>query len=154
MDLIQPIVTHESELIEIEDNDLQVQKNTSLNSFCFLHIFCKMRESFETIEWYEECIQRNIQVHAQIPIGSQSSIVYCHTGRRTIMTPMNRTEQRKISKSARKQTDNSSTFHVGLMERISQPMFANQSIEPPSIARTVSEQTDCFLFHRLIILFF
>ena len=54
-----------------------------------------MCDSPETLEWYEECIQRNIQVHAQIPTGYQPSIVYCHTGRRTIITPAKRAEQRK-----------------------------------------------------------
>lgn len=105
-----------------------------------------MRDSPETIEWYEECIQRNIQVHAQIPIGYQPSIVHCHTGRRTIITPMNRAEQRKISKFLPEQTDHVSTFRIGSIERISQPIFTKESNEAPSIARTVNRFVLIFVF--------
>ncbi|CAF5218736.1 unnamed protein product, partial [Rotaria magnacalcarata] len=56
-----------------------------------------MRDSPDTLEWYEECIQRNVQIHAQIPTEYQPSIVHCHTGRQMIITPAKRAEQRKTS---------------------------------------------------------
>jgi hypothetical protein len=100
-----------------------------------------MRDSPETLEWYEECIQRNVQVHAQIPTDYQPSIVYCHTGRRTVITPAKRAEQRKASmvnsmqksttivnqSQSKKQQDSSP------IEKLPQPMF-----ESPSTARTVN----------------
>jgi hypothetical protein len=107
-----------------------------------------MRDSPETLEWYEECIQRNIQIHAQIPTGYQPSIVYCYTGRRTIITPAKRAEQRKASladSTEKSKTmlvqpefkimEDVSTFNI---ERRSQPMFDLQSTEPSSTTRTVN----------------
>ena len=70
-----------------------------------------MRDSPETLEWYEECIQRNVQVHAQIPLGYQPSIIYCHTGRRTIITPARRHEQRRVSIEDIQETSKSSVEH-------------------------------------------
>ena len=56
-----------------------------------------MRDSPETLEWYDECIQQNTQLHAQIPVGYQPSIVYCRTGRRKVLTSSRRLEQRRTS---------------------------------------------------------
>jgi hypothetical protein len=70
-----------------------------------------MRDSPETLEWYEECIQRNFQIHAQIPVGYQPSIVYCHTGRRTIITPAKRYEQRRVSIDDAQETMKTSVEH-------------------------------------------
>jgi len=110
-----------------------------------------MRDSPETLEWYEECIQRNVQVHAQIPVGYQPSIVYCHTGRRTVITPAKRAQQRKASmansteksktildQSEPKQLEDISTLSSGFIERLSQPIFDKQSTEITSTARTVN----------------
>ena len=98
-----------------------------------------MRDSLETLEWYEECIQKNVQVHAQIPTGYYPSIVYCHTGRRTVITPAKRAEQRKASvhkfqTEANKQ-ENVFTFNSGSMESLAQPTTDAQSSES---ARTVT----------------
>jgi hypothetical protein len=108
-----------------------------------------MRDSPETLEWYEECIQRNVQVHAQIPTSYQPSIVYCHTGRRTVITPAKRAEQRKASlvnlvqqSQSKTQQDRSS------IERLPQPMFEAQSIESPSTARTVNSSFFCLKIHH------
>jgi hypothetical protein len=103
-----------------------------------------MRDSPETLEWYEECIQRNVQVHAQIPTGYQPSIVYCHTGRRTVITPAKRAEQRKISLTNsmtildQKKSEDISTFPSDSMSRLSQPLYEIQSTEPSATARTVN----------------
>ncbi len=117
-----------------------------------------MRDSPETLEWYEECIQKNIQVHAQIPTDYQPSIVYCHTGRRIIITPAKRAEQRKasmvnsIEKSKTilnppepKKSEDISTFNNSFIERLSQPIFDAQSTELTSTARTVNILSFFFL---------
>lgn len=101
------------------------------------------------MEWYEECLQRNVQIQARIPTGYQPSIVYCHTGRRTIITPAKRAEQRKAfiatsthsSKSipdpvpSNKQKDTFSPPN-DLLKRTIQPTIN----EPPSITRTVNNE--------------
>lgn len=112
-----------------------------------------MRDSPETLEWYEECFQRNVQVYAQIPTGYQPSIVYCHTGRRTVITPAARTQQRKLSSpnSIEKSTTtldqpaDISTFNNDFVERHSQPISNIQSTEPISTAQTVN----IFFFSRM-----
>ncbi|CAF4041351.1 unnamed protein product [Rotaria sp. Silwood2] len=111
-----------------------------------------MRDSPETLEWYEECIQRNVQIHAQIPTEYQPSIIYCHTGRQSIITPAKRAEQRKVSmggtieksKVVLDQPESNvqkdmSTFNSGFIERFSQPLFDFQSIEPTSTNQTVTD---------------
>jgi hypothetical protein len=117
-----------------------------------------MRDSPETLEWYEECIQRNVQVHAQIPTGYQPSIVYCHTGRRTVITPAKRAQQRKASMANSteksktilnqpepKKPEDISTLSSVFIQRLSQPIFDTQSTEPTSTARTVN-----ILFFQLV----
>ncbi|CAF4245895.1 unnamed protein product [Rotaria sordida] len=64
-DIIESTNIYESEIIHIEDDELQ----------------------------YEECVQQRCSNNAQIPTKYQSSIVYCHTGRQSIITPAKRTEQ-------------------------------------------------------------
>ncbi|CAF3800448.1 unnamed protein product, partial [Adineta steineri] len=113
IDIIEPMNTYESEIIDIEENELE------------------MRDSPETLEWYEECIQRNVQVHAQIPLEYQPSIVYCHTGRRTVITPAKRAAQRKMSvfdqlESNIVDNSNISTLNNDSIEQLNQPMFDNQ----------------------------
>ncbi|CAF1107321.1 unnamed protein product [Rotaria sp. Silwood1] len=111
-----------------------------------------MRDSPETLEWYEECIQRNVQIHAQIPTEYQPSIVYCHTGRQSIITPAKRAEQRKMSMGGviekskvileqpeTKVPEDVSTFNSSFIERLSQPLLDFQSIEPASTSRTVTD---------------
>ena len=103
-----------------------------------------MRDSPETVEWYEECLQKNIQIHAQIPTGYQPSIVYCHTGRRTVITPAKRAEQRKafMNKSnqpSNKQKDIVSPQSISF-QRMIQPTMNVQSNEPPSTTRTVNNE--------------
>ncbi len=100
-----------------------------------------MRDSPETLEWYEECVQRNVQVHAQIPTEYQPSIVYCHTGRRSVITPAKRTEQRKsliADQPESKFPENTSTLNNDFIEHLNQPMFDIQSTEPSATARTVN----------------
>jgi hypothetical protein len=99
-----------------------------------------MRDSPETLEWYEECIQRNVQIHAQIPIGYQPSIVYCHTGRRTVITPAKRAEERKAT-TADSVVKFKTTVDLQESDEIltfNQPMFDIQSTEPTSTTRTVN----------------
>ncbi len=110
-----------------------------------------MRDSPETLEWYEECIQRNIQVHAHIPMDYQPSIIYCHTGRRTIITPAKRAEQRKAStmnstqkskSELDKQEENISTFNSGSFQKFI------QSNELPSNAQTVNNYSfEKYIYH-------
>ncbi|CAF4805570.1 unnamed protein product [Rotaria sp. Silwood1] len=133
-DIIESMDIYESEITHIEDNELQ------------------MRDSPETLEWYEECIQRNVQIHAQIPTEYQPSIVYCHTGRQSIITPAKRAEQRKMSMGGviekskvileqpeTKVPEDVSTFNSSFIERLSQPLLDFQSIEPASTSRTVTD---------------
>lgn len=93
-----------------------------------------MRDSPETLEWYEECIQRNIQVHAQIPLDHQPSIVHCHTGRRIIITPAKRAQQRKLSSTKSTTTmnqlpENVITFNNDLIEHVnSLPISTTQTV--------------------------
>ena len=103
-----------------------------------------MRDSPETLEWYDECIQRNIQVHAQIPLGYQPSIVYCRTGRRRVLTPARRLEQRRKSINDSNTTldahdfklpEHMSTVSSDFIERLSQPMLDVPSTSTP---RTVN----------------
>ncbi|UJR22823.1 hypothetical protein I4U23_025853 [Adineta vaga] len=124
-DIIEPLNTYQSEIIDIENDDLQ------------------MCDSPETLEWYEECIQRNVQVHAQIPNSYQPSIVYCHTGRRSIITPAKRVEYRNMSifnqtESIVSNTDKT-TFDHDFLERFSESIFDDQSRESPSTTQTVTD---------------
>ncbi|CAF3690242.1 unnamed protein product [Rotaria sordida] len=133
-DIIESTNIYESEIIHIEDDELQ------------------MRDSPETLEWYEECIQRNIQIHAQIPTEYQPSIVYCHTGRQSVITPAKRVEQRKISiedamvkskvvldQPESKVPKGISTFNSGFIERRNQSLLDFQSIESTSTSQTVTD---------------
>ncbi|CAM4915049.1 unnamed protein product [Rotaria socialis] len=133
-DIIEPVELCESDMIDIEDDELQ------------------MRDSPETLEWYEECIQRNAQIHAQIPTEYQPSIVHCHTGRQMIITPAKRAEQRKTStgesiekskelleSSEPRLSEDRSTLNSGFIQRLSQPMFDIQSIEHTSTTVTVTD---------------
>ena len=116
-----------------------------------------MRDLPETLEWYEECIQRNIHIHAQIPTECQPSIVYCHTGRRAVITPAKRWQQRKtsardmIKKSQvisneieSKVLEDVSTVNNSFIERLSQPMFNAQPVEITPTSQTVD--ISLFLF--------
>ncbi|CAF2090381.1 unnamed protein product [Rotaria magnacalcarata] len=133
-DIIEPVELCESDMIDIADDELQ------------------MRDSPDTLEWYEECIQRNVQIHAQIPTEYQPSIVHCHTGRQMIITPAKRAEQRKTStgesiekskelleSSEPRISEDRSTLNSGFMQRLSQPMFDIQSIERTSATGTATD---------------
>ncbi|CAF0769866.1 unnamed protein product [Adineta steineri] len=136
IDIIEPMNTYESEIIDIKENELE------------------MRDSPETLEWYEECIQRNVQVHAQIPLEYQPSIVYCHTGRQTVITPAKRAAQRRMSvfdqlESNIVDNSNISTLNNDSIEQLDQPMFDNQSKESKTTVTdlimhtvTISKKTD------------
>lgn len=106
-----------------------------------------MCDSPETLEWYEECIQRNVQIHAQIPSGYQPSIIYCHTGRRIILTPAKRAEYRKMSFADQSESivpdTDQATFGHAFLEPFDQPTFDNQSTDSSSDTQTVK----ILLFH-------
>ncbi|CAF0888177.1 unnamed protein product [Adineta ricciae] len=124
-DIIEPLITYESEIVNMENDQTQ------------------MCDSPETLEWYEECIQRNVQVHAQIPSGYQPSIVYCHTGRRIVLTPAKRAEYRNMSFADQSESivpdADQATFEHDFLEPFDQPTFDNQSADSSSTTQTVTE---------------
>ncbi|CAF1222036.1 unnamed protein product [Adineta ricciae] len=124
-DIMEPLITYESEIFNIENDQTQ------------------MCDSPETLEWYEECIQRNVQVHAQIPSGYQPSIVYCHTGRRIVLTPAKRAEYRNMSFADQSESivpdTDQTTFEHDFLEPFDQPTFENQSTDSSSTTQTVTE---------------
>ncbi|CAF0929272.1 unnamed protein product, partial [Didymodactylos carnosus] len=63
---------YENEIIEIYEEDDEI---------------C---DSPETLQWYNECLERNIRIHAQIPLGITNSVIFCHTGRHGIINPSKR----------------------------------------------------------------